>query len=61
MKAIALGLMLAAGTVAVAQQKPAAPAKVPAYVAAALADPARADQAGTTNGDRPPPSSPFRV
>ena len=47
MKAIALGLMLAAGTtVAVAQQKPAAPAKVPAAIAAALADPARADQAG---------------
>lgn len=47
MKAIALGLMLAAGTtVAVAQQRPAAPAKVPATIAAALADPARADQAG---------------
>lgn len=47
MKAIALGLMLAAGgTVAVAQQKPAAPARVPAFIAAALADPARADQAG---------------
>ena len=47
MKAIALGLMLAAGTtVAVAQQKPAAPAKVPATITAALADPARADQAG---------------
>ncbi|MET3437438.1 methyltransferase [Sphingomonas sp. 1185] len=50
MKAIALGLMLAAGTtVAVAQQKPAAsakPAAVPAYITAALADPARAEQAG---------------
>jgi len=50
MKAIALGLMLVAGgTVAVAQQKPATPAKpavVPAYVSAALAAPARADQAG---------------
>ncbi|WP_312490332.1 methyltransferase [Sphingomonas sp.] len=47
MKVIALGLMLAAGaTVAVAQQKPAAPAKVPAYVTAALADPARAEQVG---------------
>ncbi len=39
--------MLAAGTtVAVAQQKPAAPARIPAFIAAALADPARADQAG---------------
>jgi len=50
MKAIALGLMLAAGTtVAVAQQKPAAsakPAAVPAYITAALADPARAEQTG---------------
>ncbi|MDR6114608.1 MULTISPECIES: methyltransferase [unclassified Sphingomonas] len=50
MKAIALGLMLTAGaTVAVAQQKPAAsakPAAVPAYITAALADPARAEQAG---------------
>ncbi len=50
MKAIALGLMLVAGgTVAVAQQKPATPAKtaaIPAFIAAALADPARADQAG---------------
>ena len=50
MKAIALGLMLVAGTtVAVAEQKPAAsakPAAVPAYITAALADPARAEQAG---------------
>ena len=50
MKAIALGLLLAAGaTATVAQQKPAAsikPAAVPAYITAALADPARADQAG---------------
>ncbi|MET4898065.1 methyltransferase [Sphingomonadaceae bacterium jetA1] len=51
MKAIALGLMLVAGgaTVAVAQPKPEARAKaaaIPSYIAAALADPARADQAG---------------
>ncbi len=59
MKAIALGLMLAAGSVAVAQQKPATPAKVPAFIAAALADPPAPTRRGTTNAARPPPSSPF--